>query len=87
MGMKRWNFIAMMDAGRKLFASIHRKKYLATWWVKSSQRWQYEEIMRWFIQACWDSAAKDIAATILRSSVTCSIHEILPVGLNPHATA
>ncbi|MFO2970930.1 hypothetical protein SCO12_05615 [Legionella pneumophila serogroup 10] len=27
--MKRWDFAAMMSAGRKLFASIHRKKHLA----------------------------------------------------------
>ena len=27
--MKRWDFVTMMNSGRKLFASIQRKKHLA----------------------------------------------------------
>jgi hypothetical protein len=59
-----------------------------TWWVKSSQSWQYEEIMRWFIQVCRDSAAKSIAATLLeRAAIKHSYSATLAVGLNVHATA
>jgi len=59
-----------------------------TWWVKSSQSWQYEEIMRWFIQVCRDSAAKSIAATLLaQATIKRSYSEITPAGLDVHATA
>jgi hypothetical protein len=59
-----------------------------TWWVKSSQSWQYEEIMRWFIQVCRDSAAKSIAATLLeRAAIKRSYSATLAVGLNVHAKA
>ncbi len=27
--MKRWNVTAMLDVGKKLFAKIHKRKYLA----------------------------------------------------------
>jgi hypothetical protein len=40
---------------------LHRR-----WWVKTAQNWLYQELMAWFIQACWDSTAKHIAATILQ---------------------
>jgi hypothetical protein len=73
--MRRWDFTAMMNAGRKLFANIHRQKH-------------HEEIMRWFIQVCRDSAAKSIAATLLdRAAIKRSYPASLPAGLNVHATA
>lgn len=58
-----------------------------SWWVKSSQSWQYKEVMEWFIQSCREAAAKDIATAILRETIKPSDSAILPVGLNFHATA
>lgn len=40
-----------------------------------------------FIQACRDTAAKNIAATILRERHTSTFHVILPPSLGIHATA
>lgn len=36
--MKRWDFASMMDAGRNLFASIHRKKRYAHQLERCKQR-------------------------------------------------
>ena len=59
-----------------------------TWWVKSSQSWQYEEIMKWFIQVCRDSAAMNIAATLLeQAAIKRSYSATSPAGLDVHATA
>lgn len=56
--------------------------------MKSSQRWQYEEIMGWFIHVCRDNAATPIAATLLdRAAIKCSYPATLPAGLKVHATA
>ncbi len=49
------------------------KSYLrrwCVWWVKSSQSLQYEEVEGWFIQIYWDTTVKNIAATILRPTIT-----------------
>lgn len=26
----------------------------ACWWVRTSEKWQYTELLEWFIAACWD---------------------------------
>jgi hypothetical protein len=43
--------------------------------------------MEWFIQACWDSAAKHIAATVLQEQLKLINDAMPPVVLNVHAIA
>ena len=57
------------------------------WWVKTAQNWHYQELMAWFIQACWDSTAKHIAATILQEYLSLRNDAMPPVIVNIHATA
>ena len=66
------------------------KSYLhrwCRWWVKTAQNWHYQELMAWFIQACWDSTAKHIAATILQEYLNLRDDAMPPVIVNIHATA
>lgn len=38
----------------------------AVWWVSTSEIWQYEKLLSWFIQACWETnPAADYAAGLL----------------------
>ena len=38
--------------------SPHRiRSYLhrwAMWWVRTTQSWQYQELIEWFLNVCWD---------------------------------
>lgn len=54
-----------------------------------SQNWQYEEIIKkWFIKVCRDSAAMNIAATLLeQATIKRSYSATSPAGLDVHATA
>ncbi len=69
------------------------KSYLrrwCAWWVRSSQRssqnWQYEELLMWFLQACRDAAVARVAAEILQEATPID-QDHLPVGLNARAIA
>lgn len=51
--------------------STHRiRNYLkkwALWWAMTSETWQYEELLKWFVDTCWDLSATAIAVTLLES--------------------
>ncbi|WP_131775447.1 hypothetical protein [Legionella impletisoli] len=65
-----------------------RATYVAgsAWWVRSSQNWQYEELLMRFLQASWDAAAASVAAEILQEA-TLIDQDYLLVGLNARAIA
>lgn len=66
------------------------KSYLhrwCSWWVRTAQNWHYQELMAWFIQACWDSTAKHIATTILKEQLNLRNHVMAPMALNSRAKA
>jgi hypothetical protein len=45
-----------------------------TWWVRTSESWDYQELLRWFINACWDrSPAAGFAAGLLLKAMNLRI--------------
>ena len=35
------------------------------WWVRTSGSWQYQELLEWFLRACWDLIPATYAAGLL----------------------
>ena len=71
------------------FSTQRIKRYLSrwcSWWVRSSQSWQYQELLGWFIHACRDVKVVQIATALLDASNVPSLTD-LPAGLDFHATA
>lgn len=45
------------------------KRYLhdwLCWWVKTSDTWQYHELIKWFVETCWDINPAAFAAGLLQ---------------------
>ena len=45
------------------------KRYLhrwTLWWVRTSDSWQYEELLEWFLRVCWDEGPAAFAVTLLQ---------------------
>lgn len=40
----------------------------ASWWVGTAQIWQYQELLEWFLNVCWDRNAAAYAAGLLHRS-------------------
>lgn len=44
------------------------KRYLhrwVTWWrATTSENWHYLEILKWFVETCWDKTAADYATVL-----------------------
>jgi len=59
---------AMVTAG----FSVHQiRTYLqqwACWWTKTSETWQYDQILRWFIELCWEILPAAYATGLLLKS-------------------
>ena len=66
------------------------KSYLrrwCAWWVKSSQSWQDQELLGWFLQVCRDASTAVYAAELLQEiKIKTSLMNDLAC-LNFHATA
>ena len=65
------------------------KSYLrrwCAWWVRSSQSWQYQELLEWFLQVCRDFSVSQIAEELLEE-FTAPILPDLRADLDFHATA
>lgn len=54
--------------------------------VRSSQSWQYQELLGWFLQVCRDLKVAQIAIALFQES-NAPILIDLQVGLDFHATA
>lgn len=48
---------------RKIKNYLHR---FCLWWVKTSSVWQYGDILRWFIETCWEINLAAYAAGLLK---------------------
>ena len=60
------------------------KSYLrrwCAWWVKSSQSWQAQELLVWFLEVCWDTTAASIATDVIRET-TWTYQGYSPASLN-----
>lgn len=40
------------------------------WWGKTSETWQYQELIGWFVQSCWDLMPAAYAAGLLQRYIT-----------------
>jgi hypothetical protein len=36
------------------------------WWTKNSDTWQYQELISWFVESCWDINPAAYAAGLLQ---------------------
>ena len=43
---------------------------LVTWWVTSSNTWQYHELLQFFINACWHESVSAYAAALYHHHIT-----------------
>jgi hypothetical protein len=71
------------------FSTRRIKSYLSrwcSWWVRSSQSWQYQELLGWFLHVCRDLKVAQIAIALFQES-NAPILIDLQVGLDFHATA
>jgi hypothetical protein len=96
--MKRWNVAEMLEIGKKLFAKIHKRKYQAhhnheihwvTWWVNASETWQYNELLQWFLNYCWDINLASYAEALLMSYPVIkarSVGSSAAHDISPHVT-
>lgn len=65
------------------------KSYLrhwCAWWVRSSQSWQYQDLLGWFLQVCRDVSVRKIAAALLEESKEPILSDF-PLDLDFHAIA
>ena len=60
---------AMVNSGvspRRIRSYLHR---WSTWWVGTAQSWQYQELLEWFLNVCWDSEPAAYAAGLLLTAI------------------
>ena len=70
-------------SARRIRRYLHR---WAMWWVRASKSWQYQELLAWFLQACWDLNPVAYAAGLLQHAIKKAYVPVLSaVGF--HATA
>ncbi len=48
------------------------RRYLhlwASWWVRTTESWQYQELLEWFLNVCWDFDPAAYAAGLLHRAI------------------
>jgi hypothetical protein len=69
------------------------RRYLhqwAIWWVRTSEHWQYQELLKWFLNLCWDFSPAAYAAGLLHHAIKkdCNHYQALVPPISGfHATA
>jgi len=53
----------------------------AVWWTKTSNTWQYNELLIWFIETCYDNKIANYAAILLQAYLTKSHTRSYVVGV------
>lgn len=48
-------------SAQRIRSYLHR---WVAWWAMTSETWQYQEILRWFIDVCWHEPTAYYAAGI-----------------------
>ena len=46
---------------RRIRLYLHR---WCTWWVRTSESWLYQDLLLWFLKACWDECPAAYAAEL-----------------------
>ena len=52
-------------SARRIRSYLHR---WAMWWVRTTESWQYHELLEWFLNVCWDSNPAVYAAALLQTA-------------------
>ena len=68
------------------------RRYLhlwASWWVRTTESWQYQELLEWFLNVCWDFDPAAYAAGLLQRAINTAYQERAQALPTPgsHATA
>ena len=50
---------------------LHR---FIAWWAMTSSTWQYQEILRWFIDVCWHEATSNYALALYQRHYLKRLH-------------
>ena len=50
----------------------------ALWWVRTSQSWQYQELLKWFLEVCWDIGPAAYAAGLLQQAIKRAYYDLVP---------
>ena len=64
---------------RRIRNYLHR---FLLWWVTTTNTWHYEELIKWFCEACFDKSPRDYGTGLLCQYVTKS-HNLSAYGLQP----
>lgn len=48
-------------SSRRIRNYLHR---WTTWWTNSSNTWQYQQLLQWFMEVCWAKCSLDYAAAL-----------------------
>ncbi|HAT9719176.1 TPA: hypothetical protein JBD64_15390 [Legionella pneumophila subsp. pneumophila] len=60
-------------SSRRISAYLHR---WTTWWVRTSETWGYQELLEWFLTACWaPNPAAIYAAGLLTRAKESSVQQ------------
>jgi hypothetical protein len=84
----RENVKAMVNSGVspcRIRSYLHR---WSTWWVGTAQSWQYQELLEWFLNVCWDLKPAAYAAGLLHHAmIKTANHDSVTPSPGFHATA
>jgi hypothetical protein len=63
--------------------------YWAFWWVRTSQSWDYQRVLEWFLNECWDFMPAAYAAGLLQHAIIkpSQDHALVLSASGFHATA
>lgn len=79
----RENVKWMVNDGVSLLKTRNYLHRFVHWWANTSSVWQYEELLKWFMDACWEQPPAAIAAWLLQRATlrrTESSHGCCPVA-------
>ena len=60
----------------KIRTYLHR---FVLWWTNTSVTWNYDELIKWFIDLCWDKKIATIAIVLLRQYINKSSGESVSI--------
>ena len=84
----RENVKAMVNSGVspcRIRIYLHR---WSTWWVGTAQSWQYQKLLEWFLNVCWDLKPAAYAAGLLHHAmIKTANHDSVMLSPGFHTTA
>ncbi|WP_173237604.1 hypothetical protein [Legionella antarctica] len=39
------------------------------WWVRTTESWQYQDLLEWFLKVCWDFSPAVYVAGLLKHAI------------------